>query len=955
MSSATTDHDASGALAAGLSIAVVEDSPADALLTRELLRAQRPQPLVSTYGRVEEAEAGLAKGGADCILLDLGLPGLEGLEALDRIIGVAPDAPIVVLTGLDDDELALAAVRRGAQDYVTKRGLDAATLWRTINRAIERQRLVAASVLNPGERELAASARAQLVELVESSDDAVIGLTLDGKVVSWSRGAERMYGYAAREMLGQHISLLSPPGCADELAEHRARLEGGARVDGYETARHGRGGREIDVSLMISPVLDGDGRVVGASEIARDISQRKQAEAGFLTLLDSAPDAIVIVSAQGRVVQANSQAEAMFGYTLDELRTLGIEDLLPERYRRLHERHRTRFLASPHRRLMGTGLELYALLKDGRELPVEISLGPLRTEEGPVVAAAIRDISDRKRDESALREAEETFRRAFAEAPIGMAMLDLDARFAQVNEALCGITGYARVELESTSLAAITHPDDLADEDRGFAAVRAGEVPGYRADTRLLHAGQRPVWVALQATLLRDSDGRPLRFLAQIQDITDRQRYEERLRHLADHDALTGLANRRSFERELKAHAALSERYGGGGVVIVLDLDHFKLINDTLGHAAGDDALGRAAHVLRSRLRESDVVARLGGDEFAILLPHADASEAMLVTHELLSSLRAQAIDLEGDVRSLAASAGIALFETGRGLSGEDVLMNADLAMYEAKDAGRDRAKLYREPEPESPRVIGRSTWAQRIAKALKEDAFTLLAQPVVDLATGAERQHEVLLRMTDERDDLIPPGSFLYIAERLGMAQEIDRWVARQAIAAVARARSHGRELTLEVNLSGHSIGDRDLLALVAAECARAAVVPASLIFEVTEAAASINMTRASRFARELVRLGCRFALDDFGAGFGSIHNLKHIPFDFLKIDGGFIDGCRTSSADRLLVKASADIATGLGKQTIAECVGDEETVAILRDLGVDYGQGYHVGHPVPLTSLLT
>ena len=694
-----SDPSADSARTGSLALILVEDSPADARLAVEMLRAQNPSLRLSTFARVEDAADALVKERADCVLLDLGLPGWEGLEALDRIISVASDTPIIVLTGRDDDQLALSAVRLGAQDYVTKRGLDGATLWRAIGRSIERQRLVSSAILDASERELAESARAQLAAIVESSDDAVIGKTLDGKIVSWNRGAERMYGYLAREAVGQSISFLSPPGREDEIPALLARLARGERAEHYETVRRRRDGREIDVSVTISPIRDASGKVVGASTIARDITERKRAEAGFRTLLESAPDAILIVDEQGRVILANAQAEAMFGYTADELVTLTVDDLLPARYRKLHEGHRAGFFADPHRRLMGIGLALYALLKDGREIPVEISLGPFETDEGSVVAAAVRDISDRQRHESALREAEETFRRAFDEAPIGMAMLDLDGHFTQVNEALCEITGFSREQLESTSLGAITHPDDLSDQQRAIAGVLSGDTSGYRAETRLVHAGRRAVWVALQATVLRDAGGHSLRFLAQIQDITERRRYEERLRHLADHDALTGLRNRRSFERELQSHCALTDRYGGRGAAIVLDLDHFKFINDTLGHTAGDEALGRAANVLRSRLRQTDVLARLGGDEFAILLPHADAREARLVAEELLASLRAEHIELGGSARSLAASVGIALFEPGRDLSGEDVLVNADLAMYDAKNAGRDRAEIYEHGE----------------------------------------------------------------------------------------------------------------------------------------------------------------------------------------------------------------------------------------------------------------
>ena len=245
----------------------------------------------------------------------------------------------------------------------------------------------------------------------------------------------------------------------------------------------------------------------------------------------------------------------------------------------------------------------------------------------------------------------ELFRQAFQKTPSGMAMLELDGRFEWVNEALCRITGYTAHELQATSSRAISHPDDADADERQMRRVLNGEAEGYHAETRFIHADGRSVYVALQATLLRGSKGAPLNFLVQIQDVTGQRDDEQRLRQLADHDLLTGLMNRRNFQRELDAHGARIRRYGPEGAVILVDLDHLKLINDTLGHAEGDGVLAAAASALRSRLRGSDVLARLGGDEVAIILPKADAHAASLVTAELLEALRSVTIEVDGHVR----------------------------------------------------------------------------------------------------------------------------------------------------------------------------------------------------------------------------------------------------------------------------------------------------------------
>jgi EAL domain-containing protein (putative c-di-GMP-specific phosphodiesterase class I) len=274
--------------------------------------------------------------------------------------------------------------------------------------------------------------------------------------------------------------------------------------------------------------------------------------------------------------------------------------------------------------------------------------------------------------------------------------------------------------------------------------------------------------------------------------------------------------------------------------------------------------------------------------------------------------------------------------------------------MYDAKEAGRDRAATYSSHERGASRMKARITWAERIREALEEDRFTLYAQPIVELSSGEVRQHELLLRMLDEQGEVIPPASFIPIAERFDLMQDIDRWVVARAIRLMGEQHRAGRELVFEVNISGSSTGDPDLLTIIEHELREQEVDPVNLVLEVTETTAVANIPRAQSFAARLAELGCRFALDDFGAGFGSFYYLKHLPFDLLKIDGEFVRSCTSSQTDQLLIRAAVDIARGLGKKTIAEYVGDDETVELLRRLGVDYAQGFHIGKPAPLAERL-
>ncbi|MEA2195535.1 MAG: hypothetical protein QOG42_1969 [Solirubrobacteraceae bacterium] len=676
----------------------------------------------------------------------------------------------------------------------------------------------------------------------------------------------------------------------------------------------------------------------------------------FRALLEAAPDAMVIVDSHGHIALVNAQAERLFGYRRQELVGKGISELIPKRLRHQHRHHVKRYGQDAAARPMGSDLELHGLRKDGTEFPVEISLSPIETDEGMMVSSAIRDISARKRELTELRTAEELFRGAFEGSPIGMALADADGRVVRINSALCDLTGRSANDLAGKRFDTLAH-DIEADQDvQVIGALLSGERDQYKVETRFLHASGSPIWVSLQATTITDEEGAPRRFLVQVQDVTHRRHYEENLHYLATHDPLTGLHNRASFANQVDNHADFVRRYGSDGALLLLDLDHFKYINDTLGHQAGDQLIARVATVLGNRLRDTDVLARLGGDEFAALLPRATLQTAQRVAQDLLEALRAERIVVPGTgQRTMTASIGIAMFEAADGLRGEDVLVSADLAMYDAKEGGRNQIALHVRGEHAQARMSGRITWAERIRVALEEDRFTHVAQPIFNLATGEMTQFEVLLRMRDEHGDLIPPGAFLSTAERLGMVQQIDAMTVGRAMRAVAAAGDAGGGAPrVEINLSGASMGDPEMLRIIERELRETGLDPARVIFEITETAAIANIGRAREFSDQLAALGCSFALDDFGAGFGSFYYLKHVRFDILKIDGEFVRECCSTTTDRLVIQSVVDIARGLGKETIAEHVGDAATVSLLRELGVTHGQGFHLGHPEPLETFL-
>jgi diguanylate cyclase (GGDEF)-like protein/PAS domain S-box-containing protein len=459
--------------------------------------------------------------------------------------------------------------------------------------------------------------------------------------------------------------------------------------------------------------------------------------------------------------------------------------------------------------------------------------------------------------------------------------------------------------------------------------------------------------VSLTVSPVIDADGRIVSAAIIARDTTERVRYEERLRHMADHDQLTGLFNRRRFDEQLKRELARAGRYPENSAVLSIDIDNFKGINDSAGHAAGDAVLCHVARVLGDRSRASDVVARLGGDEFALLLSAVGEKEARTAAEHLLAAIRSTPALYGAKPFRITASIGVATFESDDATAGE-ILVNADLAMYAAKTSGRDRVVVYTPTEARKARAMAKLTWSQRIQDALEHDRFVLHLQPILELSSGQIKHGELLLRMKGDRGRLIAPGAFLPAAERFGLIHAIDRWVVQQAIQLVGE--SIGSVPRVGINLSGESIvGDPELLGMIEHELERSTVDPAKLIFEVTETAAIANMPEATEFARGLTSLGCSLALDDFGTGFGSFYYLKHLPVSYVKLDGEFIQNLPRSEVDEHMVKAIVGVSQALGIKTVAESVADEETIALLHKHQVDYAQGYYVGRPAPLTAALS
>ena len=500
----------------------------------------------------------------------------------------------------------------------------------------------------------------------------------------------------------------------------------------------------------------------------------------------------------------------------------------------------------------------------------------------------------------------------------------------------------------------IEHPifDLYVADDRRLAQenlASAVDMPGRvnRWDIRHIKKNGDVIWMRNTARAVRH--GRSLMILVTCEDIDDTYKMSEMLSFQSLHDELTGLANRKALEQRLSQVIDSAQREKTEHTLVVIDLDQFVLINDSCGYDAGDELLRRVSKLLKAVVRTRDTVARIGGDAFAVLIEDSPIEQAQTAAEELRRTIESYEFVWQGRRFEVSASLGIVAINESCDTTG-NVLSMADTACYAAKDSGRNRVHAY---QPDNVPIVtrhGEMRWATRISDALAEDRFNLSFQRIQPLGSTADSEHyELLLRMRDEMGTVIMPGEFLPAAERYNLADKLDRWVIARAFEWLGQCHFSDVHLCC-INLSGQSMGNDDMLDFILEQFDGGIVSPAEICFEITETAAIADLARATHFMQELRERGCRFALDDFGSGFSSFAYLKQLPVDFLKIDGAFVRDMSNDSIDYAMVRSINEIGHVMGKQTVAEFVEDEMTLGLLRDVGVDFVQGYEIGRPAPL-----
>ena len=485
--------------------------------------------------------------------------------------------------------------------------------------------------------------------------------------------------------------------------------------------------------------------------------------------------------------------------------------------------------------------------------------------------------------------------------------------------------------------------------------LKCGEILELAEHTLLIRDDGDEVAIADSAAPIRDRAGHIIGAVMVFHDVGHARKLARQLSYQATHDALTGLNNRRAFEEQLKESLESAREEECEHALCYLDLDQFKIVNDTCGHIAGDEMLKQLASLLQSKVREADVLARLGGDEFGVLLRYCSLDQARVIAEDLRRTVREFRFVCDEHSFETGVSIGVVSVD-GHTHNLVEVQSAADVACYAAKEGGRNRVHLYVPDDHELQQRQGEMRWVSRIHKAMAEDRFMLYCQPIlpVDKQSALPDHYEILLRIQDEDGQEVLPMAFIPAAERYNLMPMIDGWVVQNVLRSVQQSGMNLRSDIWTINISGRSLGDEEFLQLISRELDETEFPGEQICFEITETAAIANLRKAGRFIKILKARGCKFALDDFGSGLSSFAYLKNLEVDYLKIDGGFVRDIAIDKIDRAMVEAINNLGHVMNIRTIAEFVENEQILDVLRALKVDYAQGYGIARPLPLILML-
>ena len=735
--------------------------------------------------------------------------------------------------------------------------------------------------------------------------------------------------------------------CSTPIVTSDGRIHG--TLDLYFDTARGPKTEELDLATRLTQLLG------IAIRRKLDESALRDSEARFRALFDNVVDGVYQVTPAGEIVSMNPALVRMLGCEdAKELGRQNVADLFVE------PKERERLVAELKTYGRVRNFEYRLRRRDGREIVAVENSRVVRDAQGRELyyEGTVTDITQRKAAERALFNEKE--RAEVTLQSIGDAVVTTDecGNIDYLNPVAEQLTGWERRDAQGLPIGEIVR---LSDESTGaevenpvLRCLAEGRVVQLADNVVLTSRDGAAVAIQDSAAPIQDRNGVVVGAVMVFHDVSRERQLHRKLAYFASHDSLTGFINRREFEERLSAALrAVQKDPARRSAVLYMDLDQFKVINDTCGHAAGDLLLRQLAELLRARVPKNGVLARLGGDEFAVLLVDCSLADAGDIAESVRAATAAFRFMWQNGALQVGVSIGIVAVEAASDSVGS-VMSSADVACYVAKDLGRNRIHVYEERDVAERHQ--EMQWVARINRALEEDRFELFFQPIVPIAPDLDAwpHYELLLRLRDERGEIVMPSAFIPAAERYNLMPMLDRWVVGKTLETLAyRGEADRDPYMLSINLSGTTLNDARFLDYLLEKLTAAAIPPATLCFEITETAAIANLGKVVAFMRALKARGCRFSLDDFGTGLSSLTYLKNLPVDYVKIDGHFVRNVLRDPADECVVEAIVRIARAFNIQAIAERVESRDVMKRLGDLGVGFAQGFFVAVPQSIAEL--
>ncbi len=673
----------------------------------------------------------------------------------------------------------------------------------------------------------------------------------------------------------------------------------------------------------------------------------RESESKFQAIAESANDAIITANHLGEITFWNRAACVVFGYTETEILGDTINKLIPKEFLSKHLQGFSRANKTINSLPCKQTLQVKGIKKNGTTFPIELLLSTWTSNDQQFFSCFLRDISEQLNKQKELNK----LSTAVKQSPNLVVMTNIEGIVEYVNPRVEAITGYKKENIIGKNISLLRSGlNKLTDNPEVWEQLKQGIA--WNGSLQNKKKNGELYWVRETVTPINDDEGLATHFISTQEDITKERKIAKDNAYRASHDPLTGLINRYEFELHLEALLRNTEDMETHALCFI-DLDHFKVVNDTAGHLAGDELLRQLSTLMKQVGRKHDKLARLGGDEFALVLPHCEQDKALQIAEILRRCI--SEYQLVWDNKTLKVGSSIGVVTIKKGDQATQVLKLADTACYAAKNTGRNKVYLFSENDKYLNEKTEERQWVTKIEDALVSNQFALYAQKIVSLGpTFSMPKYEVLLRLVDKDKSIIPPGVFLPVAERFNLATKIDCWVIEQTLLWFNDHNSILEELeSFSINLSGQSLADASLQPFIINLINRLKFPTDKLVFEITETSAINNLSQAQSLISGLQNIGVRFSLDDFGSGLSSFAYLKNLPVEFLKIDGMFVKDIENDPIDRAMVKSINEIGQVMGKKTIAEFVEDQKIVAILKEIGVDFAQGYHYSKPSPINEI--